>query len=267
MLSQMNERQSPRRFAVVLGAVLIGGTLSTQAQYAGTSGIFAEFYITLGNFTNRLEFTSAPKACANFIGLATGERVWLDFSSGQVKTNPFFAGITFRRVLAGFMIQSGSRNGQGTDGPGYSFVDELFSSLRHDSFGQLSSANSGPESNGSQFFVTAAPTPWLDDVHTIFGRLFGGSNVAYAINHVSTDTSDKPLVLVVINSVQIRRIGAAALAFDILNQGLPTVSALTAKITKSVNNVSINIQQSLEHGELVLQFHQSDQLGRHRIGA
>lgn len=219
------------RFGWVLVAALLGGNLNVQAQYAGTNGIFAEFYTSLGNFTNRLEFTVAPKACANFIGLATGERAWLDLPSGMVKANPFFTGTTFHRVIAGFMVQGGSPNALGTDGPGYAFEDEFSPALRHNSFGVLSSANSGLDSNGSQYFVTAEPTPWLDDVHTVFGKLFGGSNVVYAINHVATGLNDKPLTNVLVNSVVIQRIGAAAQAFDIHSQGLPLVTNLNLKIS------------------------------------
>jgi len=214
------------------------------AQY--TNGIYAEFNTSMGSFTNQLDYQLAPKATANFIGLATGERAWLDLPSGQVKTNPFFNGITFHRVIAGFMCQGGSPNGQGTDGPGYEFVDEFDPLARHDSFGTLSSANSGPDSNGSQFFVTAGPTPWLDDIHTVFGKLFGGSNVVYEINNVETDANDKPLTNVVIQSVVIRRIGPAAEAFDIHAQDLPVVTPLNLHIEVVTNQLSLTFSNRLD---------------------
>jgi peptidyl-prolyl cis-trans isomerase A (cyclophilin A) len=228
--------------AGLLAAFLIY-TPTTHAQY--TNGIYAEFNTSMGSFTCRLEYVVAPKACANFIGLATGQRSWLDLPSGVVKTNPFYDGTTFHRVIAGFMNQGGSRNAMGTDGPGYAFVDEFSASLRHDRFGVLSMANSGPDSNGSQYFITVSAQPQLNDVHTVFGRLYGGSNVVYAINHVATGGNDKPLTNVVINSVAIRRVGTAALAFDIHAQGLPIVTNLNLRVTKSGPSVSLSFSNRL----------------------
>ena len=109
----------------ILAALLLLCGLPCRAQYADTNGIFAEFNTSMGSYTCRLEFALAPLACANFIGLATGQRAWLDLPSGVVKTNPFYDGTMFHRVIAGFMNQGGSPNALGTDGPGYSFVDEF----------------------------------------------------------------------------------------------------------------------------------------------
>ena len=218
-------------------------TPNCHAQY--TNGIYAEFNTSMGSFTCRLEYALAPKACANFIGLATGQRSWLDLPSGVVKTNPFYDGTTFHRVIAGFMNQGGSRNALGTDGPGYAFIDEFSASLRHDRFGILSMANSGPDSNGAQYFITVSAQAQLNDVHTVFGRLYGGSNVVYAINHVATGANDKPLVNVVMNSIAIRRVGTAAQAFDINAQGLPIVTNLNLQLAKSGDNVSLTFSNRL----------------------
>jgi len=226
-----------------LVAVLFVYAPNSHAQY--TNGIYAEFNTSMGSFTSRLEYVLAPKACANFIGLATGQRSWLDLPRGVVKTNPFYDGTTFHRVIAGFMSQGGSPNGQGTDGPGYAFIDEFSPSLRHDSFGILSSANSGPDSNGAQYFVTAGPTPWLNDVHSVFGKLYGGSNVVYAINRVATGAGDKPLTNVVVQSVTIRRVGTAAEAFDINAQSLPLVTNLNVTLSRVGTNVSLNFSNRL----------------------
>lgn len=222
--------------------VLLGGAVC-RGQY--TNGIYAEFNTSMGSYTCRLEYALAPKACANFIGLATGQRSWLDPLTQTVQTKPFFNGTTYHRVIAGFMNQGGSPNGQGTDGPGYAFVDEFTPSLRHDAFGVLSSANSGPDSNGAQYFITVEPTPWLNDVHTIFGRLYGGSNVVYAINHVATDGNNKPLVNVTVNSVVIQRIGTAAQAFNIHAQGLPVVTNLSLKLARAGTNGSLTFSNRL----------------------
>jgi peptidyl-prolyl cis-trans isomerase A (cyclophilin A) len=237
-----------RRTAIssAVAAILLLPVFPSRAQYAGTNGIFAEFNTSMGSYTCRLEYVLAPKACANFIGLATGQRSWLDLPSGVVKTNPFYDGTTFHRVIAGFMNQGGSPNGQGTDGPGYSFVDEFSPSLRHDGFGVLSMANSGPDSNGSQYFITVSAQPQLNDVHSVFGRLYGGSNVVYAINHVATDArNDKPLVNVVVNNIIIQRIGASAMAFDINAQSLPLVTNLNLKIANAGANVSLTFSNRL----------------------
>jgi cyclophilin family peptidyl-prolyl cis-trans isomerase len=217
-------------------AVFLSFLSLARAQY--TNGIYAEFNTSMGSFTCRLEHVLAPKACANFIGLATGQRTWVDAASGRVRTNQFYNGLIFHRVITNFMNQAGSPNGQGNDGPGYAFEDEFTPSLRHDGFGVLSSANSGPDSNGAQFFITVTNTSWLDNVHTVFGRLYGGSNVVYAINRVPT-VGSKPTTDVVIQSVAIRRVGAAALAFDINAQGLPMVTHLNTRIARAGTNVSL----------------------------
>jgi len=230
--------------------VLVGlvGALSlfasrSHAQY--TNGIYAEFNTSMGSFTCRLDYVLAPKTCANFIGLATGQRSWLDLPSGVVKTNPFYDGTTFHRVIAGFMNQGGSRNAMGTDGPGYQFVDEFNPALRHGGFGVLSMANSGPDSNGSQYFITVSVQAQLDDVHSVFGQLYGGSNVVYAINQVATDGNDKPLTNVTVNTVVIRRIGSAAEDFDINTRSLPVVTNLNTQISQEGTNVNLSFSNQL----------------------
>ncbi len=203
---------------MVLGAFL---PLPSPGQ---SDGIYADFATSMGSFTCRLDYVNAPRTVANFIGLATGERPWLDLATGAARSNGYYNGLTFHRVIAGFMIQSGSPNGQGNDGPGYTFPDEFSALLRHDAAGVLSMANVGEDTNGSQFFVTVAPTPWLNDLHSVFGRVEGGMDVVNAISGVATDTNDVPLTPVVISNVSIRRVGAAAGAFNVSTQKLPVVS-------------------------------------------
>jgi peptidyl-prolyl cis-trans isomerase A (cyclophilin A) len=206
---------------------------------AQTDGIFADFNTSMGSFTCRLDYAVAPKAVANFVGLATGQQAWLDLNTGEARTTPFHNGLTFHRVIAGFMIQGGSPNGQGTDGPGYAFVDEFSPTARHDGPGVLSMANSGTDSNGAQFFITAAATPWLNDLHTVFGRVVGGMEVVTAINQVATGPGDKPKTNVVVEAVTIRRVGAAAEAFDIRAQGLPVVGNQPLQL--AVNGTDANL--------------------------
>jgi peptidyl-prolyl cis-trans isomerase A (cyclophilin A) len=232
-----------RRFSrwVVVGVLGLSG-LPALGQ---TNGIFADFTTSLGSFTCQLDYTNAPRTTANFIGLATGQRAWLDLPSGRAMTNGFYNGLTFHRVIAGFMNQGGSPNGTGNDGPGYALMDEFSSRLVFDSFGVLAMANSGPNSDGSQFFITVAPFTSGNNTYTIFGRLVSGSNVVYAINHVATDASDKPLTNVVMQQVNIRRVGAAAQAFDINAQGLPAVTNLFLGITSQTGQVSLSFSNRL----------------------
>jgi peptidyl-prolyl cis-trans isomerase A (cyclophilin A) len=213
--------------------------LSTLIAAGQTNGIFADFTTSMGSFTCQLDYTNAPRTTANFIGLATGQRAWLDLPTGRARTNAFYNGLTFHRVIGGFMNQGGSPNGQGTDGPGYVFTDEFSPNLVFDGFGVLAMANSGPNSDGAQFFITVAPFTTGNNVYSIFGRLTTGSNVVYAINHVATDANDKPLTNVVIQQVSIRRVGTAAQAFNIDVQGLPIVTNLALRIATAVSQISL----------------------------
>jgi cyclophilin family peptidyl-prolyl cis-trans isomerase len=230
------------------GFVLVLGLVWGIAFFAKGQGegIFAEFNTSMGSFTCRLEYAYAPKAVANFIGLATGQKAWVDQTTGIVRTDPFYNGIIFHRVINGFVIQSGSRNGFGTDGPGYNFLDEFTPSLRYGSAGVLGMANSGTNSNGAQFFITVAPQPSLNDHYSIFGELTGGTNVVLDITRVGTDFNDRPTNNIVLQSVVIRRVGAAAEAFDINAQGLPVATNQRLDIAPfSSNMVSLSFSNRI----------------------
>ena len=219
--------------------------LAAEKARAQSDGLFADFTTSLGSFSCMLDFTNAPKTVANFVGLSSAQRAWLEVPTGRVLKSPFYNGITFHRVIPGFVVQGGSPNGLGTDGPGYSFTDEFSPLLRHDTFGVLSMANSGPDSNGSQFFVTLAATPSLNDIHSVFGRVSSGSNVVYAIGQVVRDSNDKPLTNVVIQNVSIRAVGASAQAFSVQAQGLPVVTNATLSISTFLTNVSLSFSNRL----------------------
>jgi peptidyl-prolyl cis-trans isomerase A (cyclophilin A) len=169
--------------------------------------IYARFDTTEGTFKVRFFDQQAPKTVENFVGLAEGLKEWQDPASGQKKKAPFYDGIVFHRVINGFMIQGGDPLGQGTGGPGYRFADEFHPSLRHDRAGILSMANAGPNTNGSQFFITLGPTPHLDNRHSVFGEVVEGLDVVKRIGAVPTGRNDRPVKPVVINTVTIEREG------------------------------------------------------------
>ena len=169
-------------------------------------GIYAHFDTTEGSFTVRLFDKEAPKTVENFVGLAAGTKEWQDPATGQARKSPFYDGIVFHRVINGFMIQGGDPLGQGTGGPGYKFGDEFHPTRRHVRAGILSMANAGPNTNGSQFFITLGPTPHLDNRHSVFGEVVKGLDVVQRIGNVPTGPQDRPLKPVVMNHVTIERV-------------------------------------------------------------
>jgi len=157
--------------------------------------VFAIFDTTEGTFKARLFADRAPKTVENFLNLAEG-----------VKTGkPFYDGLIFHRVIPDFMIQGGCPEGTGRGGPGYKFADEFHPDLKHTKPGMLSMANSGQNSNGSQFFVTVAATPWLDNKHSVFGEVVDGYDVVKKISEVPRGAQDRPKKDVQIRSLKIER--------------------------------------------------------------
>jgi len=171
-----------------------------------TPGTYAVLETSQGAIVCRLCGQEAPNTVANFVGLAEGTKEFSDPRTGKKAKRPFYDGLTFHRVIPGFMIQAGCPLGNGTGDPGYRFADEIHASLRHSQPGKLSMANSGPNTNGSQFFITVAPTPWLDNKHTIFGEVVEGQDIAVKISKLPRDASDRPREPVVIQKVRIERI-------------------------------------------------------------
>jgi peptidyl-prolyl cis-trans isomerase A (cyclophilin A) len=167
--------------------------------------VYADFVTTEGNFTIRLFDKEVPNTVANFVGLAEGSREWTDPRTNQKSNQPYYDGIIFHRVIDGFMIQGGDPLGKGYGGPGYKFADEFHPNLRHNKPGILSMANAGPNTNGGQFFITLAPTPHLDDRHSVFGEVVEGMDVVRAIGRAPTGDRDRPIKDVVIQSITIER--------------------------------------------------------------
>ena len=170
--------------------VLSQGLFAAAAQAADKKPKrpVAHFETTMGNFDVELFYDLAPKTCRNFMDLADKK---------------FYDGVIFHRVIDGFMIQGGNPNGTGRGGPGYTIPDEFGPDLKHDAPGILSMANAGPDTGGSQFFITLAPTPWLDGKHAIFGKVTDGMDVVEAIGKAKTDAGDKPVTPIVINKLYV----------------------------------------------------------------
>jgi len=161
---------------------------------------------SLGDISVELYADKAPKTVANFVGLSEGTQPWLDPRNDKLNENtPLYQNIIFHRVIKDFMVQGGDPLGQGIGGPGYSFEDEFVGELKFDEPGILAMANSGPATNGSQFFITTVPTPWLNGKHTIFGKVTKGMDVLMNIQNVQTDTNDKPVDPVTIKSIEVIR--------------------------------------------------------------
>jgi len=167
------------------------------------AGTYAIFETSQGNIVVKLLEKEAPKTVANFVGLAEGTKEFTNEKTGQKEKRPFYDGLIFHRVIPKFMIQGGCPHGTGMGGPGYKFADEFHPSLKHSKAGKLSMANAGPNTNGSQFFITVAETSWLDNRHTIFGEVVEGQDVANKISNVPRDSNDRPRTPVVLQKVRI----------------------------------------------------------------
>lgn len=199
---------------LVLHLALLG-LAQAQDKKGLEPGVYAEFETSGGTMLLSLAYEKAPRTVANFVGLAEGTKAFQDASGKWVK-KPFYEGLTFHRVISDFMIQGGCPQGTGMGGPGYAFRDEVDRSLTHDSAGVLSMANSDQgktawsgsgSSNGSQFFITLKPTPHLDGLHSVFGKLVKGMEVLQALGKTPTTTGNKPTEPIVIKRISILRIG------------------------------------------------------------
>ncbi len=169
--------------------------------------LYAKFDTTEGLIVVRLLTKDAPKTVENFVGLATGEKQWTHPGSGEEKKNtPLYDGTIFHRCIKDFMIQGGDPLGRGTGGPGYRFEDEFQSGRRFDRPGLLAMANAGPNTNGSQFFITVTPTSWLNNKHTIFGEVLQGQDLVDRMaNLIPKAAGDRPRSDVVVKKLTITK--------------------------------------------------------------
>ncbi len=205
----------------VVALLLLGLSFHSEAQTEPTSKsttekktekntnkkekeMIASFETNMGTFKIKLFADKAPKTVENFVGLAEGTKEFTD-TSGKKAKKPFYDGLKFHRVIPNFMIQGGDPAGNGTGGPGYKFADEFDRTLSHSKPGILSMANAGPGTNGSQFFITVAPTPFLDGKHTVFGEVIEGMDVVTKISTTRTGPQDRPVEDVVIKHLKIER--------------------------------------------------------------
>jgi peptidyl-prolyl cis-trans isomerase A (cyclophilin A) len=197
-----------------LGRIMITGCLlvasfgwagAAEKEKKVSGPLYATFKTSLGSIVVRLDEDKAPRTVENFVGLATGTKEWTDPKTGKQVKRPLYNGTIFHRVIPNFMIQGGDPLGTGRGGPGYKFDDEFHPDLRHSKPGILSMANAGPNTNGSQFFITTVPTPHLDNRHSVFGEVVQGQDVVVAIGNAPRGPNDRPLKDVVLNEVVISR--------------------------------------------------------------
>jgi peptidyl-prolyl cis-trans isomerase A (cyclophilin A) len=201
-------RQRAASIALLAGlAFLLSAGLATagEKERPVAEPLYATLKTGMGVIVIRLFDDKAPKTVENFVGLATGTKEWTDPRTSQKVKQPLYNGTVFHRVIPGFMIQGGDPLGRGTGGPGYRFADEFSPKLRHSKAGILSMANSGPNTNGSQFFITLAPTPHLDNRHSVFGEVVQGQEVVVAIGNAPRGTNDRPVTDAVLQEVVISR--------------------------------------------------------------
>ena len=188
---------------LLMGTAESAGINEKALKEKGFSGTFAVFHTSMGDFVIKLFKDKVPMTVDNFIGLATGEKSWVDPKTRKRVSKPFYNGLIFHRVIKDFMIQGGCPLGTGSGNPGYRFKDEFHKELRHTGPGILSMANSGPNTNGSQFFITVKATPWLDFKHSVFGKVVLNYELVDKIGRTATGRGNRPVKDVVIQEIEI----------------------------------------------------------------
>lgn len=199
----MNQRKT---LPLLAAAIFMSTETQPDLSAQQADGLYADLTTNHGKIVLNLEFEKCPLTVCSFASLAEG-------TMDTDRKGPYYDGLTFHRIIKDFMIQGGCPQGTGTGGPGYKFRDEIDPTLRHTGKGILSMANSGPATNGSQFFITHKATPWLDDKHTVFGKVVEGMDIVDKIANLEVGAQDKPKEAVKIESLKIRRVGEKATAF------------------------------------------------------
>ena len=194
-----------KKLLIVLALCAVFGLSASAISQEKKGPLYATLKTSMGDIVVQLFEDKAPKTVANFVGLASGTKEWSDPKTGEKVKKPLYNGTIFHRVIPGFMIQGGDPLGSGMGGPGYRFEDEFHPDLRHTKGGILSMANAGPNTNGSQFFITLAPTLYLDNKHSVFGEVVKGQEVLIAIGTTPRDARDRPNKDVVLKEIVISR--------------------------------------------------------------
>lgn len=238
-----NYKHSIKIFAFVLFAVL----WSCDEKYPDLGdGLFAEIVTNKGTMVAKLHYDKTPVTVANFIALAEGNHPMAD---SIYKGKKFYNGLIFHRVMNDFMIQGGDPLGTGRGNPGYRFGDEFDSTLKHDKPGILSMANGGPNTNGSQFFITEKPTPWLDNIHTVFGELALGLEIQDTISNVKVASGNKPVEDVVIEEINIIRQGFEARKFDAVKTWETELPLLAERAKQKADAAQLEADEALKKAE------------------
>lgn len=233
------------RVLILLAALVTPTLWGQQGQ-----GLFAVFTTSQGEFTCELYFKRTPRTVANFVSLAEGSRSWVNFKEAKISEQNYYDQTTFHRVIKDFVIQGGSPNGMGTDGPGYRFRDELHQELKHDKAGILSMAKTDqPHTNGSQFFVTLAPTHWLDNIHSVFGAVIEGQSIVNQIGQTPTGAGDRPVESQIIESIRIVRSGSEAEGFDVhaVTPPLPKLRHIPLAIERVETGLDLSWDAKVNH--------------------
>ena len=194
-----------KRILAIMGFVVFLCCAGEAATQEKKGPVYATLKTSMGDIVIQLFEDKAPKTVANFVELAIGAKEWTDPKTKEKVKRPLYDGLIFHRVIPDFMIQGGDPLGNGTGGPGYRFEDEFHPDLKHSKPGVLSMANAGPNTNGSQFFITNKATPWLDGRHSVFGEVVKGQSVVDAIANTPRDGRDRPVKDVVLKEVVITR--------------------------------------------------------------
>lgn len=231
---------------LLLCSVLMSFTACNEEYPELEDGIYAEFKTNHGTFIAELFYEETPMTVASFVSLAEGESA---MAEEEFKKKKFYNGLIFHRIIKDFMIQGGDPSGTGQGGPGYKFPNEIVDTLKHSSKGILSMANSGPDTNGSQFFITLKETPWLDGKHTVFGKIAKGQEIVDQIGSVETGPGDKPVEPVVMEEVKIIRKGSDAKKFkaaNVLSDELENFKAAAEAKEKALGELRTQTQTRLD---------------------
>ncbi len=241
-----------KNILIVLGVLCMATVTACDkkddvAKKLTEDGIYLEFKTTMGDFACKIYYDRVPLIAANIIGLAEGSLEFTDVNTKEQVKRPFYNGLIFHRIIDGFMIQGGCPLGMGYGGPGYSVIDQFDPSLKHDSEGVLSMANSGADTNGSQFFITLAPQPHLDGKHVVFGKVVEGMQVVRNIGKVKTDPrTNKPFADVVMKEVKVIRNGDAAKAFDVAAEMAKQDEIKAGRITKLLEQLGADTRKMVK---------------------